>query len=447
MLLIYTIIYALGTILYYLKLNVIASGLIVSLAIFLYVKEVKSNHRIINVKGIFALGFLGGYGISLLKLSKLSSDYSLLTVLVIYITYFSLYLGSFFAKNQKERFVDGIDKRINVSTIDNNKLTIINLVLIAVTFLSFVIEAMTLKFIPVFTKDTPHAYSTFHVHMIHYVTTLYIFIPSIAISNYLSLKNKKNVVFIIISFFYVLILSTLMLSRGQLIMSVILSVFTLVIHKGVPKLKTVAFYKKMIALIIIVILFLLCVFITIHRAHDVEYLNGIFEMKNKNLPIYVSQPYMYVAHNYENLNYMIENLTHHTFGRLSFTPLFTLTFAKNLFPFTIGAPPLLIKEELSTKTFIYDAYQDFGIVGVLILMIFVGYIGEILENYVYDCIEKKSYYRNNYIVILLALFSYYMLFSFLQSYMSLTDTWVNFIFVILLCFLPISHSVVKNSDK
>ena len=226
MLLIYTIIYALGTILYYLKLNVIASGLIVSLAIFLYVKEVKNNHRIINVKGIFALGFLGGYGISLLKLSKLSSDYSFLTVLVIYITYFSLYLGSFFAKNQKERFVNGIDKRINVSTIDNNKLTIINLALIAVTFLSFVIEAMTLKFIPVLTKDTPHAYSTFHVHMIHYVTTLYIFIPSIAISNYLSLKNKKNVVFIIISFFYVLILSTLMLSRGQLIMSVILSVFT-----------------------------------------------------------------------------------------------------------------------------------------------------------------------------------------------------------------------------
>ena len=37
--------------------------------------------------------------------------------------------------------------------------------------------------------------------------------------------------------------------------------------------------------------------ITVFRAHNAEYLNNIFDMKYK-LPIFISQPYTYIFHNF-----------------------------------------------------------------------------------------------------------------------------------------------------
>ena len=179
-----------------------------------------------------------------------------------------------------------------------------------------------------------------------------------------------------------------------------------------------------------VILIIYC-FITVNRAHDVSYLKSIFEMKDDNMPIFIAQPYMYIAHNFENLNYMINNLDKFTFGRASLMPLFTLTLIKKLFPYVVGISPYIIKAELSTKTLIYDFYFDFGIVGVIVACIIIGFIGNWLERMVYNFNGNKL--LKNYLAILLSLYCYYMLFSFLQSYFSLTDTWVNIIFLSIIC--------------
>ena len=96
MLVVYIIAYSLSTVFYYLKHNYIASVIMISLAIFLYLKEIKNTKRIINVRGLFALGFIGGFGISLLKLSKLANDYSIMTFVVVFTSYFAVYLGTFY---------------------------------------------------------------------------------------------------------------------------------------------------------------------------------------------------------------------------------------------------------------------------------------------------------------------------------------------------------------
>ena len=44
------------------------------------------------------------------------------------------------------------------------------------------------------------------------------------------------------------------------------------------------------------------VLLTFARGHDVSYLNGIFQMKNSEMPIFITQPYMYIANNYDNLS-------------------------------------------------------------------------------------------------------------------------------------------------
>lgn len=429
MLLIYTILYFLSIVLYRLNYNYIASILMIILAIFLYVNEVKRTKRIVNVRGLFVLGFVGGFGVSLLKLSSLSSKYSFMTIIAVFVSYFSIYLGVYFAERNRSSLKKDKDRIIKTKSVLTSGQKLV-LSMCIVTFIAFLVEVIKLKFVPLFTINTPHAYSTFHVFMVHYITSFYSFIPSIAICNYyMEPKDKMNVKFIIVSFVYVVIMSLLLVSRSRLILSVVMSIFVVAIYSVIDKKS-----KKKFSIPILVVLpiafVLLYIIITINRAHDVEYLNGIFEMKNDKLPIFISQPYMYIAHNFENLNYMINYTFRWTFGRRMLYPLFTLTLIKKFFPIVVDSPYYIIKQELSTVTLIYDAYYDFGLVGVIVFCFIIGYIGKKLEDKTYDVIQGG--YKNNYLVVLYALYCYFMLFSFFQTYFSLTDTWVYIIILVIL---------------
>ena len=447
MLIVYIIAYFISTLFYYLKYNYVASVIMISLAIFLYIKEIKYTNRIINVRGLFALGFIGGFGVSLLKLSKLANDYSIMTFVVVFTSYFAVYLGTFY-KNKNNGKSDNLpNSKIfaagNDNVIRNGKRIlpedILMILLFVFTFTSFMIEVITLKFIPVFTVDTPHAYSTFHVFMIHYITTFYSFIPCFALCNYFKNPNRQmNKIWIVLSYVYVIIMAILMVSRSRLILCIVLSIFIIIIYKQ-NDLKNILSNKKNLLLILMLsVLFLaLYVIITINRAHDIKYLNGIFEMKNENMPIFITQPYMYIAQNFENLNYMINNIFRFTFGRRVLYPLFTLTLIKKFFPLVLDAPTYIIKEELSTLTIVYDFYYDFGLVGVFIFCFLIGYIGKVLEDRVYVGVFGDGNYKtkNNYIIVLYSLYCYFMIFSFFQTYFSLTDTWVYIIILLLLSIL------------
>ena len=447
MLIFYIIAYLVSTVFYYLKYNYIASVIMISLAIFLYVKEIKCTNRIINVRGLFALGFIGGFGVSLLKLSKLANDYSIMTFVVVFTSYFAVYLGTFY-KNKNNGESDNIpNSKIfaagNDDKIRNGKKIlpedILMILLFTFSFAFFMIEVMILKFIPVFTVDTPHAYSTFHVFMIHYITTFYSFIPCFALCNYFKNPNRQmNKIWIVLSYVYVIIMAILMVSRSRLILCIVLSIFIIIIYKQNDLKNILSNRKNLLLILMLSILFLgLYVIITINRAHDIEYLNGIFEMKNENMPIFITQPYMYIAQNFENLNYMINNIFRFTFGRRVLYPLFTLTLIKKFFPLVLDAPTYIIKEELSTLTIVYDFYYDFGLVGVFIFCFLIGYIGKILEDRVYVGVFGDGDYKtkNNYIIVLYSLYCYFMIFSFFQTYFSLTDTWVYMIILLLLSIL------------
>ena len=447
MLIFYIIAYLVSTVFYYLKYNYVASVIMISLAIFLYVKEIKCINRIINVRGLFALGFIGGFGVSLLKLSKLANDYSIMTFVVVFTAYFAVYLGTFY-KNKNNGESDNIpNSKIfaagNDDKIRNGKKIlpedILMILLFTFSFASFMIEVMILKFIPVFTVDTPHAYSTFHVFMIHYITTFYSFIPCFALCNYFKNPNRKmNKIWIVLSYVYVIIMAILMVSRSRLILCIVLSIFIIIIYKQNDLKNILSNRKNLLLILMLSILFLgLYVIITINRAHDIEYLNGIFEMKNENMPIFITQPYMYIAQNFENLNYMINNIFRFTFGRRVLYPLFTLTLIKKFFPLVLDAPTYIIKEELSTLTIVYDFYYDFGLVGVFIFCFLIGYIGKVLEDRVYVGVFGDGNYKtkNDYIIVLYSLYCYFMIFSFFQTYFSLTDTWVYMIILLLLSIL------------
>ena len=88
------------------------------------------------------------------------------------------------------------------------------------------------------------------------------------------------------------------------------------------------------------------VLLTVARRHDVAYLNGIFEMKNPNMPIFITQPYIYVANNFENFNCMVEQLTAHTWGLQMLFPVFALTGLKFVFPQLVAIPDFVDKNRV-----------------------------------------------------------------------------------------------------
>ena len=144
MLLIYCITFFISILLTKYNMNIIASVLMMTLAIFLYLCDVKKTKNILNLRGLFSLGFLFPYGMSLLKLSNLSNDYSLKTYLTIFTTYFSIYLGYEFAswyENTHKKDDNKTEKIIEINYSFNENFiyrTLISFMMIS--FICFIIE-------------------------------------------------------------------------------------------------------------------------------------------------------------------------------------------------------------------------------------------------------------------------------------------------------------------
>ena len=461
----------------------------------------------INVIKIFTIGFLLPFVISFLKLSKLSSEYDIRTIILVLGSFLSFYIGvkcnekykifdflvndnykkvsnkeiksSSKTKNFKLKKVKIENKVINsISSIINFALEnfTTNNVIIAIgiiSFISFLIEVAVLRFVPILSFGTPHAYSTFHIFGIHYITTLYFLMPALSILNLddgahivrpydvrvsIRTRSKKVVksnvrdkplspkVLLIFSVVYAVIMSLLLVSRALLIMTVVMAGFAYIMRAHIvrpyscvgahivrpydvggrarAKSKKSLLKKYIIPILVILSFVILYISITVLRSHSIDYLNDIFEMK-ENTPIYITQPYMYLTQGFENLNYLITHNERFTFGRRTLAPLFSLLRTKKYFPLVTEAPFYQIKLELTSKPIIYDLYYDFSFIGTFIIMFIIGYVAK--------KIEIKNYKENNiYYNLFYCLICYYLLFSFFQSYLSLLDTWFYLIFTYLL---------------
>lgn len=419
-------------ILYIYDYNMLSSAILGAFVIF-YI--IKNKNILYSLKSLFTIGFIGGFSISLLKLSNLSSKYSIKMLLVIYIAYFSFYIGYFLCRHKKDNI---IKSKYNFLSSKQCIIDRIIIIIMIVSLVSLFIEAYILKYIPILSIGTPHAYSEFHVFMIHYFTTSFILIPSIsALTIYRYYKKDKYTGYIsfliaLSGILFSICMSIVLVSRFQLVFSISQFVFA-IIYLYVNDKKKYKDSKKIIICSICIFLFIVVVYIviTIARSHSIKYLNDIFDMKNKNTPIFITQPYMYISQNFENLNYMINNLPFFSYGRRSLTPLFSLTLIKKFFPHVAVAAPLLVKDELTTNTLIYDFYYDFSYIGVVVGLYLIGYLMSSLEKYVYSN-------KNNILTILIyTQMSFYMLFSFFQTFFSLPQTYVYIILSIMLYLLYI----------
>lgn len=381
-------------------------------AIGLYLYEYIKTKNPISLKGLFSLFWIGGQSISCLKLSALQKPWRLLTWISFFLVYISFYISYEFVEskyhNRRNTFNGNKRLKMNVTRLFYS---ITGITLISI--LCFTIEALVLRFIPLFSKE-PHAYSYFHISGVHYFTVACVLVPALSVIFFKCCHRipSNRRILVILSTIVSMMIPVLCVSRFQLIMMIILAIITYFSLDGKLKLSHILIVSMIFLIGILPIYFLL----TVARHHDVEYLNGIFEMKNARTPIFITQPYMYIANNYDNFNCLIEELPGFTFGLRMLFSIWVFTGLKFVFPGLVNLPIFVTKMELSTVTMVYDAYYDFGIIGIVGFSLLLGGICSKLSDLV-----KKS--QNPLSHLLFAQMAIYLILSFFTTWFSNPTTW------------------------
>lgn len=380
-------------------------------ALVLFWQERRRNGGRADLLALFSLAFVGGEGISCLKLSRLQGPWEAQTFVAFFLAYCAFYLAFLLAGGRQQN-----NRRVRagrLTEIHEGRLLLVIAVITALSFAAFLLEAQMLGFVPFLVRHMPHAYSYFHVSGLHYLTVSCVLVPSLALLYGSAVHHRSPLINLGLaaSVLLSLLIPVLCVSRFQLLLAVLMAAITWLALRREPIPAPVAGLGFLALLAAYGLL-------SMARGHSVSYLNDIFEMK-RNFPIFVSQPYIYIANNYDNMNCLIRELPSHSFGLKMLFPFFALTGLKFLRPELVTFPIYVTKTELTTVTLIYDAWYDFGILGVVVFMALLGFVAARFER-------RLRGVHSPVFCVLYAQFSIYIMLSFFTTWFSNPATWVYF---------------------
>ncbi|MCI9583046.1 MAG: oligosaccharide repeat unit polymerase [Clostridium sp.] len=378
-------------------------------ALWLYYEDYRRSGNLLHLRALFALSFVGGQGLAALRLSRLSQDWNAMTWLSFlaaftgfYAVFWYLEGGSGARWNRQRRRADFGDARQPVFMAA--------CILTVLSAGCFAAEAVILGYIPLFVRGVPHAYSYFHLTGIHYVTVSCVLVPSLSVIFFCIDRGRSRTQTraLLALDALALLIPILCVSRSQLLMAVLLAAFTY-IQMG-ERIHLPAFAGAAAALAVAYVA------MTAARSHDSAYLKAVFEMKQEKMPLFLSQPYMYVANNYDNFDCLTGQAAGHTWGLRMLAPLWSLSGLKFLYPSLTPGPVFVTRPEMTTLTLIYDAYYDFGLIGVLLFSCALGFVSFVL-------MRKMEHVRNPILYLLYAQMAFYLLLSFFTTWFSNSATW------------------------
>ena len=407
----------------------IAALLLAALALFHYMRVVDETGSWINLTGIFFLSWIGGQVLAMLRLSFLQREWSWQMWLLLCVSVIFFALGSETAKRIKLFKGRGTDRKRAEMLPAAESLGRATVLLAGLSILCLLIEFAVLKYLPIFSPK-PHAYSYFHLKGLHYITVSAMYVPSLAVLYQLRKKKEHSEKsrldrMVLVSACAALLVPIVCVSRYQLFMAVFLALICYLLAGN-------HLTKKMLICLFIAAIIGYAV-LTILRRHDIEYLNSIFEPRWKHMPIFITQPYMYIANNYENLNYLTEKVPPYAFGARSLAPLWSLTGLVKMFPSLGEFPTYCVKEELITLTCFYDSYYDFGIPGVCLLAVFMGWCGEKTQRFTWNSQNPVAYF-------LFAQVMFYYMMAFFTTWTSNLAVWFG-LFITLVLYVYVERGM------
>ena len=407
---VYLICYVVSFILARFGIYLLSGAVMIGSACWLYYSEYRKTRNLIHLRALFSLFWVGGEGIACLKLSRLQTDWSVMTWICLALAYIGFWVVF---EILTQIYGSGHDHYGRWRGYTGNPAPVFHMIcgLTVVSALAFASEAVVLGYVPFLVRGVPHAYSEFHLTGIHYITVSCVLIPSLTVLYFHMARGRESsrcAVTAIVMTLISLLIPILCVSRFQFIFAVVLATFTYI---SLQKL-----FQPAYLLILFVVIIPVYLILTVARSHDVVYLNGIFEMKWEHMPIFITQPYMCIANNYDNFNCLVESLTTHSMGMKGLFPLWALTGLKFFFPQLINFPIFVDKKVLTTLTMFYDAYYDFGWIGVLVFSCLLGFVAYLL-------VVKLREMHNPMGYLLYAQMGAYLMLSFFTTWFSNTTTW------------------------
>ena len=394
----------------------IASGcVLLAFVFFKTIRDVKKLLRgrssVCTLSIVFTLSYLGGVSLSAMKLSHLQTSWSYITWICFYLMYIVFQIVLRLLNSHTYHHQINSTKSIKLS---HSRLYICIVVLTLISSMCFCVEAYLLGFIPFFTSGVPHAYSTFHITGVHYFTVSCVLVPALCIVWIYTPKPAVSVssnLLIAICFILSLGIPILCVSRFQFVFAVGLMLVTWALMRR----ESMGVVLPLVSGVGVVAVYII---LTVARAHSVDYLNSIFEMKYE-LPIFVTQPYMYIANNFDNFDCLVRQLPEFAHGIRMLYPIFVFTGLKFKCPQLVSLPIYVNKEELTTLTIGYDAYYDFGVVGIAAFALLLGVASWIFEN-------RIRLSRNAIGYVLYGQFFIYIALAFFTTWFSNPTTWFYF---------------------
>lgn len=386
-----------------------ASGIILIVeAIYLYVHWVRESGSFVELRALFTLAWVGGQGISCLKLSTLQDTWSYITWLSFFVIYIAFGIG--YEWGRKYSRVEGKEPEKNKKKAD--RLFRCIMLLLVVSAGCFVIEIIRIGYIPVF-SDEPYSYSYFRMsalHYLHYCAISCILIPGLTVlwKKINSEESKWRNGAIIIANIVAFAVPFLYVSRFQFLFEIgVAAVIYILVNKNMRKSTLVLLGLVVCAAYVV---------ITLSQKRDAIYLNNVFKMKYTHMPVFLTQPYIYIANNYDNFDCLVKNLPKFSYGLRMLFPFVSLTGLKFVMPNLVPATVYLTSTELTTFTMFYDAYYDFGVIGVFVIALLIGVVAKVII----DIIKKSD---NPVVYLLYGQIAVYLALAFFTTWFSSPATW------------------------
>ena len=386
-----------------------ASGIILIVeAVYLYVHWVRESGSFVELRALFTLAWVGGQGISCLKLSTLQDTWSYITWLSFFVIYIAFGIG--YEWGRKYSRVEGKEPEKNKKKAD--RLFRCIMLLLVVSAGCFVIEIIRIGYIPVF-SDEPYSYSYFRMsalHYLHYCAIRCILIPGLTVlwKKIDSEESKWRNGAIIIANIVAFAVPFLYVSRFQFLFEIgVAAVIYILVNKNMRKSTLVLLGLVVCAAYVV---------ITLSQKRDAIYLNNVFKMKYTHMPVFLTQPYIYIANNYDNFDCLVKNLPKFSYGLRMLFPFVSLTGLKFVMPNLVPATVYLTSTELTTFTMFYDAYYDFGVIGVFVIALLIGVVAKVII----DIIKKSD---NPVVYLLYGQIAVYLALAFFTTWFSSPATW------------------------
>lgn len=386
-----------------------ASGIILIVeAVYLYVHWVRESGSFVELRALFTLAWVGSQGISCLKLSTLQDTWSYITWLSFFVIYIAFGIG--YEWGRKYSRVEGKEPEKNKKKAD--RLFRCIMLLLVVSAGCFVIEIIRIGYIPVF-SDEPYSYSYFRMsalHYLHYCAISCILIPGLTVlwKKIDSEESKWRNGAIIIANIVAFAVPFLYVSRFQFLFEIgVAAVIYILVNKNMRKSTLVLLGLVVCAAYVV---------ITLSQKRDAIYLNNVFKMKYTHMPVFLTQPYIYIANNYDNFDCLVKNLPKFSYGLRMLFPFVSLTGLKFVMPNLVPATVYLTSTELTTFTMFYDAYYDFGVIGVFVIALLIGVVAKVII----DIIKKSD---NPVVYLLYGQIAVYLALAFFTTWFSSPATW------------------------